>query len=102
MMSDKVLKSYWIAGTELDGPIGFGVTAFSLKDAVEIIETAGYVLNRKKNGLVYRAVRSIEDVEYASVRRNCGPIIPRGLWSPYGLAGLKAKKCQTPHRAQRR
>lgn len=88
-MAEKSLKSYWIEGNDPRGPVGFGVTAYSVMDALEIIDTAGYVLSRDKGRLSYRPVKSVQDVEYAIRRRKCGPIAPRGLWSPWGLGRLK-------------
>lgn len=82
------LTAYWIDGPCPKGPIGFGVTAFSIEDAIQIIESAGYVLPPDRTVLRYREVTSVDDVPYRFVRERSGPIVVRGVWAPFSRVGI--------------
>lgn len=82
-MSDSILTAFWIAGPDPRGPIGYGVTAFSITDAFEIVERAGYHLPGDKSSLrVHRDVKPAE-LDQGHVCGNMGPIVVRGLWYPF-------------------
>ena len=89
-MSDSTLTPFWIEGPDPKGPIGFGVTAFSITDAFEIIERAGFRLPDDKSTLRVRANVKPTDLEYSFVRRHMGPIVVRGLWCPFRGVGFGA------------
>jgi hypothetical protein len=89
-MSDSLLTAFWIEGPDSRGPIGFGVTAFSIEDAWKIIEDAGYTLPKEKNTIIYRTVKSVDEVPYRFVRERNGPIVVRGLWSPFSRVGVSS------------
>jgi hypothetical protein len=88
-MSSSTLTSYWIDGPDPKGPIGYGVTAFSLEDAFNIIMSLGYSLPENKKKIAYRIIRSVDEVPYSFVRRNSGPIVVRGLWAPFSRVGVQ-------------
>ena len=54
-MSDLTLTAFWIDGTDPRGALGYGVTAFSVADAFEIVERAGYHLPDDKTTLRIRS-----------------------------------------------
>jgi hypothetical protein len=89
-MSDSALTAFWIEGPDPSGPLGYGVTAFSITDAFEIIARAGYCLPDDKSAL--RVQRDIKpaDLDQRHVRENMGPIVVRGLWYPFIGIGVGA------------
>lgn len=85
-MSNSILISFWIKTPDPNGPLGYGVTAFSIADAFEIILRAGYCLPDDKSTL-----KIAKDIKPADLDRhiqdNMGPIVVRGLWYPFiGIA----------------
>jgi hypothetical protein len=88
-MSESSLTAFWIEGPNPRGPLGYGVTAFSITDAFEIVARAGYQLPNDKSTL-----RVQEDVKPADldryVREHMGPIVVRGLWYPFIEVGFGA------------
>ncbi len=89
-MSDSTLIPFWIEGPDPKGPVGYGVTAFSITDAFEIIERAGFRLPDDKSTLRVRANVKPADIEYSFVRQHMGPIVVRGLWCPFRDVGFGA------------
>ena len=86
-MEDKILKPYWIVPPSKHGPLGFGVTAFDLEDAFQIIIRSGYQLPQDVSDL-----KIIENVKPTDLDRhvvmNMGPIVVRGMWYPFTKVGL--------------
>jgi hypothetical protein len=95
-MPEIVLKPYWIAMPQrhieagqiilTPDPIGFGVTAFSLPDAIDIMTDFGIKLPDNLD-----RVSVSENVEFETlpsyVKKNMGPMIVRGLWFPFFKLG---------------
>lgn len=75
-----LLISFWIEGTDSIGPIGFGVTAWSLDDAFELIREYEYNIDADR-AVVHRDVRPHE-VDWWHVAPNSGPFVFRGIWYP--------------------
>lgn len=76
-VNNKLLKPYWFPR---EVGLGFGVTAFSVDDAVKLLNQAGIHLEQENPDV-------IEDVDIASldanhVLPNSGPITFRGVWYP--------------------
>jgi hypothetical protein len=65
------------------GPLGFGVTAHSFDDAIEIIKRRGYNLPQDMAALTVQKISSVKDISDAHVQRHMGPIVVRGLWYPF-------------------
>lgn len=89
-MGAELLTAYWIVPPDRRGPLGFGVTAYSLDDALNIIRSLGYAdyLPGDLGSLnVTKGVRHA-DLEAYHVRPNMGPIVVRGLWFPLIQVGL--------------
>ncbi len=89
-MSDSALTPFWIEGPDPRGPLGYGVTAFSLTDALEIVRRAGYQLPADAATLRVREGVRPADIEHAYVREHMGPIVVRGLWYPFLDVGVGA------------
>jgi hypothetical protein len=82
-MAESLLTSYWIKTPYLTGPIGFGVTAYSLDDAVRIIRGWGFELPEDLNLLTIREEITVADLDQFNVVARMGPIVNRGLWYPF-------------------
>ncbi|HET6880169.1 MAG TPA: hypothetical protein VFI31_08445 [Pirellulales bacterium] len=89
-MSSFTLTAFWIEGPGPKGPLGYGVTAFSLMDAFEIVARAGYQLRDDKSTLRVWANIKRADLEHGFVREHMGPIVVRGLWYPFIAVGFGA------------
>ena len=67
-------------------PIGYGVTAYSLEDALALITGRGYRLPDVSDDLQVK-----EDIRYeeltAYVQQHMGPIVVRGMWYPFNRLG---------------
>jgi hypothetical protein len=87
-MTDSMLISFWIVPPSKHGQLGFGVTAFSLNDAFQIIQDAGFELPEDKNTLRIRENIKISDLDQRHVVTNMGPIVVRGMWYPFTKTGV--------------
>jgi hypothetical protein len=87
-MKESLLIPFWIVPPDKHGPLGFGVTAFSLNDAFQIIKGAGYDLPEDKNALLVKEGIRIADLDHSHVVKNMGPIVVRGLWYPFVKLGV--------------
>jgi hypothetical protein len=88
-MSSPLLTAFWIATHNHLGPIGFGVTARSIEDALGLILAAGYTRYLPTDA---SALDVTEGVRFAHitdpyVRSHMGPIVVRGLWYPFRSVG---------------
>ena len=89
-MATDPLTAYWIVPPDRHGPVGFGVTAFDIADALRIIRSLGYAdcLPEDVGSLrITEGVRHAE-LEEKHVRANMGPIVVRGMWYPFVRVGL--------------
>lgn len=87
-MADQLLTSYWIKTPFKHGPLGFGVTARSLDDAIRIIQGWGYDLPEDLNQLAIRERITVDELDQPHVVANMGPIVNRGLWYPFVGLGV--------------
>ena len=87
-MADSPLKPFWIVPSNKYGPLGFGVTAFSANDALQIIEGAGYNLPEDKSDLKIMEDIKVDDLDQPHVVKNMGPIVVRGIWYPFTKVGV--------------
>jgi hypothetical protein len=87
-MHESRLRSFWIVPPEPHGPLGFGVTAFSLDDVFQILRDVGYRLPEDTAEL--RIVEDVlmSDLDDLHVVRNMGPIVVRGIWYPFSRVGV--------------
>ncbi len=91
-MATDLLTSFWIVPPGRHGPLGFGVTAHSLDDALFIIGNAGYgeYLAEGLSSLKITEGVRFADLEHPFVREQMGPIVVRGLWYPFVRVGTDA------------
>jgi hypothetical protein len=88
-MFDTGLTAYWIEPASPHGPLGIGVTAWSIDDALRIASRLGYGIWLPDDR---SQVRFTTDVQVHTldpyVRRHMGPIVVRGLWYPFISVGV--------------
>ena len=90
MIKDPYLISFWIrfAG-EPELHHSYGVTAYSLDDALELLKEHQLVGQEVESPIGISANVRIEDLDQALVP-NCGPMVFRGVWYPYSDLGDEA------------
>lgn len=82
------LIPFWITPHDRSGPLGYGVTAWSLADALWIIRRWGWRLPADEGGLTVREGVAIADLDQSHVVANMGSIVVRGMWYPYVGLGV--------------
>lgn len=89
-MSEQLLTAFWIVPPGRHGPLGFGVTAYDLDDALSIIKTLGYADYLPLDAGSLRVTQGVRyaDLEPNHVRANMGPIVVRGMWYHFVRVGL--------------
>jgi hypothetical protein len=87
-MRDLTLKPFWIVSPDPHGPLGFGVTAFSLEEALQIIRDAGYLVPENTTLLRVEENVKVSDIDERHVVKNMGPIVVRGIWYPFSKVGI--------------
>ena len=78
------LRYFWIDHSDMHGPLGYGVTAFSEADALQLVEALGYQLYAADK---IREIRTVEEIPHKHVRDHMGPFVVRGLWYPFRFVG---------------
>lgn len=76
------LTSFWITTGKRGGPVGFGVTAFSLEDALKLIRAEGFELPESGDELQVRENVTFADLDQKHIAPNMGPMVIRGVWYP--------------------
>ena len=89
-MKENLLTAYWIVPPGRNGPLGFGVTAYDVDDALGIIRSLGYGARLPADLGDLHIIEGIKyaDLEKKHVRTNMGPIVVRGMWYPFLRVGL--------------
>jgi DNA-directed RNA polymerase subunit RPC12/RpoP len=85
--TDSLLSSYWITTPAPNGPLGFGVTAHSVDDAISILALCGYDVHSVSDACSVLADVHVSNLD-PHVRAHSGPIVVRGLWYPFRRVGL--------------
>jgi hypothetical protein len=76
------LTAFWVSfPLNYDFPLGFGVTAWSEQDALELLEERGFDYHRRAKKVDVRAGVTVDELD-RHVRPNMGPIVVRGVWYP--------------------
>jgi hypothetical protein len=85
-----VLTAFWVKPPSPHGPLGFGVTALSLNDAIFIIRALGYgdYLPVDLSLLKIREGVTVAELDQPHVVANMGPIAVRGMWYPFVAVGV--------------
>ena len=63
------------------------MTAFSLEDALSIVEKLGYRLPEDRRSLTVTEDVRVEALD-PHVRRHMGPTAVRGVWYPFSILGV--------------
>ena len=90
-MGEQSLIRYWLKTPNPRDPLGYGVTAFSLDDAVSIIRWNGYSFRESLAGVDVREdirldeLSKLDHSKYITTR--LGPMAARGLWYPFVRLG---------------
>ncbi len=90
-MADVELTSFWIKSPLSHAPLGFGVTAHSLEDALSLIRALGYARFLPDNlaDIHVTAGVGVSDLEEPYVVAHMGPIVVRGMWYPFVYVGFR-------------
>ena len=88
-MTTDGLIAYWIVPPNKNGPLGFGVTARSLDDALEIIQGMRYEEFLPSDRAALHIVKgvSVAQLDQWNVVPRMGPIAVRGMWYPFITTG---------------
>jgi hypothetical protein len=86
-LAKSLLTAFWIVPPFPRRPLGFGVTAFSLKDALQIIQDEGFELPDDLSTLEIRENIKYDELESSYVQKHMGPIVVRGMWYPFHGVG---------------
>ena len=81
-MKGSWLTSFWITTGNRWGPLGFGVTAWSVEDAVHLLKAEGFDLPDALEGVQIRENVTFADLDSNHVIPNMGPMEMRGVWFP--------------------
>ncbi len=89
-MNSGLLTAYWIESPNRGGPLGFGVTAHSIDDALGIIRFFGYTNYLPADLASLKIIEGVRyhDLEANHIRPNMGPIVVRGMWYPFVRLGM--------------
>jgi hypothetical protein len=89
-MTVTALIAFWITLPSPHGPLGFGVTAWSLDDALQIIRALGYgpYLPGDPSALHVTENVTVAALDHPHVVANMGPIVVRGMWYPFVVVGV--------------
>jgi hypothetical protein len=89
-MVGKGLTAFWIVPPSPHGPLGFGVTAWSLDDALSIIRALDYgrCLPDDRSALAVTEGITVAQLDQPHVVANMGPIAVRGMWYPFIAVGV--------------
>ena len=92
-MAKSLLTAFWIVTPNEHGPLRFGVTAFSIDDAINIIKAWGYELPDDRRLLKIQEGITIAELDERHVVSNMGPIVNRGIWYPFAGLGVPRWMC---------
>jgi hypothetical protein len=89
-MCEKKLTAFWIKSPCPRAPLGFGVTAWSLEDALQIIQALDYGTYLPADLALLDVVTgvTVDDLDQPHVISKMGPIIVRGIWYPFLAIGI--------------
>ena len=89
-MASSPLTAFWITPPSPHGPLGFGVTALSLKDALFIIQAMGYGDYLPEDLSTPKVIEGVTlaQLDQPHVVAHMGPIVVRGMWYPFITVGV--------------
>jgi hypothetical protein len=87
-MSDSILIPFWIVQQGEHWPLRFGVTAYSLADALHLLTRSGYTPPEDTSSLQVTERVRVSDLDQSHVVPNMGPMVVRGIWYPSRKVGV--------------
>ena len=81
-MKGSWLTCFWITTGNRWGPLGFGVTAWSVEDAIRLLKAEGFDIPESLDQLQVRENVTFADLDPNHVVPNMGPMVMRGIWYP--------------------
>jgi len=89
-MANAGLTAYWIRSPVPSAPLGFGVTARSLDDALGIIRAFDYGQYLPDDVTAVHVTEgvTVAELDQPHVVANMGPIAIRGMWYPFAAVGV--------------
>lgn len=81
-MKGSWLTCYWITTGNAWGPLGIGVTAFTVADALSLVRSEGFDIPEGLEGVQIRENVTFSDLDPNHVVPNMGPLVMRGVWFP--------------------
>ena len=81
-MKGSWLTCFWIVTGDRSGPFGFGVTAWTIDDAIQLIKAEGFDIPESLEQLHVQENVTFADLDPYNVVPNMGPMIMRGVWYP--------------------
>lgn len=81
-MKGSWLTCYWITTGDHWGPLGFGVTAWSVEDALRLLKDEGFDLFDRLDHIHIQENVTFADLDKGHVVPNMGPMVMRGVWYP--------------------
>ena len=84
------LTAFWIKTPYPLAPLGFGVTARCLDNALRIIRVLGYGRYIPNDPSAIQVVTgvTVAQLDQPHVVANMGPIVVRGMWYPFVAVGM--------------
>ena len=81
------LTSFWIVPRGAVQTRGFGATAFSADDALQLVRDAGHELPADRDSIEITSGVRPADLDAKHIAPNCGPAVVRGVWYPFTRVG---------------
>jgi hypothetical protein len=89
LITNDLLVTFWIT---FPGPVcehSYGVTAYSLDDAMALLGSR--LAGRDLEPMQVRENIRVQDLDQRHVAPNCGPVVFRGVWYPCSNLGTEAR-----------
>ena len=90
-MKGSWLSCYWITTGNRWSPLGFGVTAWSVEDAIRLLKAEGFDMPESLEQLQVQENVTFADLDHNHVVPNMGPMVMRGVWYPRCNLGFPPK-----------
>jgi hypothetical protein len=89
-MTRQYLIPFWIRTSGRRAPLGFGVTGWSLEDALWILRYFQYdcYLPDDLAELQFQAGITFAELDQNHIISNMGPMVVRGMWYPFVMVGM--------------
>ena len=100
MIKDELLTAYWISIPDEPGfSFGFGVTAFTVEDAFNLLAERGCDFHVCASRADVCEIQDVAAIEYEHIRVNMGLILFRRSWYPCFNVGIDASGRSVCHQS---